>query len=153
MIRIFTIKFDTEQGIFQDEVVNDFILNKKITEIKKEFFILKKIPYWSILIDYEEILEKQYLTKDKKTVIKEKKGMNEWQKILFEKLREWRKNRADKDGVPVYIIATNSEIKEIIDTTADSIEKLRNIKGFGKKKIENYGKEIISIVKNFFEKK
>lgn len=153
MIRIFAIKFDKDKECFEDEIINKFILNKNVLEIRKEFFISENVPYWSILIEYEEILEERYLKKGNKKIEKEKSGLNEWQKILFERIREWRKERANKDGIPVYIIATNSEIREIVISSSDSIEKLKLIKGFGKKKIENYGKEIITIVKTFFEKK
>ena len=41
---------------------------------------------------------------------------------------------------------------DIVRVAPGSLEALKNIKGFGKRKISKYGKEIIEIVKAFYEK-
>jgi len=148
MIKIFTIKFDRVKEVFFDETINDFILNKKIISLREEFFRIGNIPYWTIFINYEEIIDSKYLKNEKK----EKAGLNEWQKILFEKLREWRNDISHKNGIPAYLVATNSELREIVLNSPDSIEKLKLIRGFGIKKIEKYGKDITKIINLFFEK-
>ena len=147
MIKIFTIKYDELTEGFSTEELNTFLINKRINKIREEFFLKDEIPYWTIYIEYEEIIDKKYLKKQREDT----KELNQWQKILFEKLREWRKSKAMKEGIPVYLVATNRELKEIVKNGSDSFEKLRLIEGFGKKKIEKYGEEIINIVKNYFK--
>jgi superfamily II DNA helicase RecQ len=71
---------------------------------------------------------------------------------LLERFRAWRKERAEKDGVPVYIIGTNKELVNIVKTVPASLEALKGIKGFGKAKIQKYGKEIIEIINIFYSK-
>ena len=39
----------------------------------------------------------------------------------------------------------------IVKNRPTTLEALKNIDGFGTKKIENYGKEIIGIIKNYVE--
>ena len=71
---------------------------------------------------------------------------------MFEKLREWRKETADKQGVPVFVIGANKELEEIVKIAPKSLESLKLVKGFGAGKVSKYGKEIIDIVNGFYER-
>jgi superfamily II DNA helicase RecQ len=79
--------------------------------------------------------------------------MSEPERLLYEKLQSWRKEQAQKDGVPVFIIATNRELAEAATKAPETLEALRQIKGFGKRKIERYGKPILHIIQHFYERK
>ena len=48
----------------------------------------------------------------------------------------------------MYFIATNQELRSIAKYKPGKKEQLREIKGFGKHKIENYGEEIIEILES-----
>ena len=50
------------------------------------------------------------------------------------RLKAWRKERAEKDGVPVYIIGTNREFRDIVVARPETLEALKTVKGFGKAK-------------------
>ncbi len=141
--KIITIPFDPEKECFLEECLNDFCLNKKLKQWKAEFFASAEKVYWTIFIEYDMVLEPE----------KTDDSFSEPQRLLYNRLREWRKNKAQKNGVPVYIIATNTELKQLVVQAPTTIESLKNIKGFGKKKIERYGKEIINFIKTFYEKK
>jgi ATP-dependent DNA helicase RecQ len=78
--------------------------------------------------------------------------LNKSQQLLFEGLRQWRKERADKDGIPVFIIGTNRELTDIAVKAPKSLEGLGAIKGFGKGKVKKYGRQILDIVKGFYDK-
>ena len=139
--KIFTIPFDSSKQLFNEEDVNKFCINKKINEHKVKFFNENGKNYWSVYIGYENILEKSEVIQ----------AFSESEKILFDKLREWRKEAAEKDGVPVYIAATNSQLENIVKSKPTTLEQLKNIDGFGAKKVEKYGKEIIEKIKLFCE--
>ena len=145
-VRIFTIAFDPLKEVFPDEELKLFMANKRVTRIQSEFFQLSTGVYWTVFIEYDSILGKE-------GVLKEDEGLNEAQKLLMKRLREWRKETSDKEKVPVFIIATNKQLLEVIQKAPENNEKLREIRGFGGKKAERYGKEIIEIVKSFYENK
>ena len=144
-IRVFTLSFDPEKGFADDETVNRFLLSRRLNELRKEFFMVAGRPYWSILVDYEEMLPDSGKT--------QRNGLNEWQRILFQKLREWRKRKAEANGIPAYLVATDGELTRMVTDAPDSLEKIRSIHGFGSKKVEKYGKEIIAIIQDFFKQK
>ncbi len=49
----------------------------------------------------------------------------------------------------MYIIATNKELANIVSSAPKSLEALRLIQGFGQKKTQRHGQEILEIVRHF----
>jgi superfamily II DNA helicase RecQ len=145
-VRIITIPFEPHKEIFQDEDLMKFLLTKHVKDLHPEFFQMNGRAYWTVFVNYENVLSDNDANK-------KQDGLNEGQKLLFTRLREWRKETAEKDGVPVYIIATNKQLMDIIHGTPRTLEMLRQIQGFGKKKVEKHGKEIIGIIDAFTTKR
>ena len=141
MFKIVTIPFDEGRRCFLEEELNKFCLNKTIKDYKAEFFQSSKDAYWTIFIEYETVLNDNV----------EDIAFTDAQKLLFERLREWRKQKAEEKRFPVYVVCNNSQLTAIVKEAPKTIEALKDINGFGKKKIEDYGKEIISIIKDFYE--
>ncbi len=144
MFKILTIPFNEETSSFCDEILNDFCLNKQLNSYRVEFFTCRDKSYWTLFLDYAEIIEKIEPGK-----VTEK--LTKAEEAFFEKLREWRRGKAEVGGVPVYIIATNNELTQIVKTKPKNMEALRTIKGIGQKKIEKFGKEVVKLVTVFFE--
>jgi ATP-dependent DNA helicase RecQ len=63
--------------------------------------------------------------------------------ILYENLKNYRSILSKENGLPPYCIFHNSSIDELIRICPENEDELMNVKGFGKMKIEKYGKEII----------
>lgn len=70
----------------------------------------------------------------------------EMDKALFEKLKTWRLARAGTDGMPAYIVAHNTVLEELARRSPASLQALKGVKGFGPKKIETYGPDIIAVI-------
>ncbi len=147
MIRVFVLPFQPGTGCFEEDPVNRFMFGKKVLAVQAHFFVQGGQPYWTVLLDYDEILSPQ------EAGAPEVKGLNEWQRILYQKLREWRKSKAEEQGIPGYLVATNGELQKVVTEAPDSLEKLKSIRGFGSKKVERYGTELVEMVRAFFEKK
>jgi len=144
MFKIITLPFDRTHKGFDDEFLNKWLLNKKLKSYKAEFFQDGEEKYWTILIEYDPVL--------KESSKNQEEGLDEPQIILLKRFKAWRKERADKEGVPVYIVGTNKEFTDIVKEAPKSMEALKNIKGFGKSKISKYGKDIINIIEAFYDK-
>lgn len=65
---------------------------------------------------------------------------------LFDALKAWRRDRAADEGVPAYVVAHDSVLREIAATRPRTAEQLRAVKGMGPKKIEKYGEDILALV-------
>jgi len=142
-IRILTLPYEDNLEGFNDDIINKFCLNKKIFSIEPKFFENNGKTFWSVAITYETILLEDTIPL---------KHFDTAQKQLFDKLREWRKQKAEKLGFPVYIICKNTHLEQVVNQKITTIEGLSRLKGFGKAKIKDYGKDITQLVNNFFEK-
>jgi superfamily II DNA helicase RecQ len=142
MIKIFTIPFSKQNETFFEDDLNRFLLNKQAKTVKAEFFKSMENFYWTVFIDYDTVIHEKGGKRKEITKVK----LDEKDELLLRRLKEWRKDRAEKEGIPVYIIANNAQLIEIIQSKPKSKEALKQIKGFGKKKIETYGDDVLKII-------
>jgi len=144
VFKILTIPFDPVLETFDEDLLNGFCLNKRVNRYRVVFFKTGEKAYWSVFLEYEPVLGA--LDKEGKDNV-----LDEAHRLLLDRLRAWRKERSDKDGIPSYIVATNRELREVVKATPRTLEALKTIKGFGRKKMERYGSEIVAIVSTFFD--
>ena len=69
---------------------------------------------------------------------------------VYDTLIEWRQKRATEENLTTNIIARNSMLKEIIRINPSNIRELMEIKGFGERRANKYGRDIIRILKKRF---
>lgn len=143
-IRIFTIPFEADKAFFADDALARFLLNKQVKKMLPEFFQLNGQAYWTVFLEYESVGTLEETEKD---------SLDEGQRLLLKRLKEWRKEKAEKEGIPVFIIATNQQLMAVVKNRPVNLETLKDIHGFGKKKIERHGNEILHIVTSFYEKR
>lgn len=65
---------------------------------------------------------------------------------LYQKLKTWRKAQAEEEKLPAFCIFSNQVLESIVKKRPQIKEELLNIKGFGEKKFEKYGKQILEII-------
>lgn len=140
-VKIFTIGFDFEKNDFNTAELDDFYMNKKINHLTANFFQLDDIPYWSVFIDYEVLVSKDNVLHE----------LNKGQRLLYMRLKEWRKTKAEEKGFPVFLVATNKQLEQMVLKKCTTKSALENIKGYGKKKVLMYGDDIIQIIQKFYE--
>jgi superfamily II DNA helicase RecQ len=141
-IHILTLPFDPNHQCFQDEDLKRFLLNKRVRSLQPAFFQYDGHPYWTVLVEYEPLLTEEELRPLAPDLPEERIH-------LLARLREWRKERAEQDGVPVFLIATNVQLTEVARRGPTTLESLRQINGFGRKKVERYGKAMVELVGTF----
>ncbi|MHC5209215.1 MAG: ribonuclease D [Planctomycetota bacterium] len=65
---------------------------------------------------------------------------------LFDKLRAWRKRRAEKRGVQVARVATNALLVEITRARPASLEALARVSGMESWRVREYGEEMLGVL-------
>ncbi len=65
---------------------------------------------------------------------------------LFERLREWRKERAGEESVPAFVVFTDATLQLIAEHKPRSPEALLRISGIGRSKLDRYGDDVLSLV-------
>jgi superfamily II DNA helicase RecQ len=144
---IITTRFNPTTQTFNADDINTFEINKRILHKQVSFFEHDHHHYWSIFFEYELIMK--HHEKDKNEI----KALNDQEKEVYEKLKAWRNETAQKEGIPPYVIAKNKDMVYMVERKITTNEALRQIHGFGDKKIEKYGRDITHILKSFFQQK
>ena len=169
MFKIITLPFDEDMEEFdQDRLEREFLFALKDSEIKKykpELVEIDGRHYWTVFIEYEKKkktekennhykknndLERTSDLENKKRLLEEEL-QTQYEKELYDILREWRMEQSQDLGYPPYIIASNRLLVEIVKARPKNSLELSKIKGMGEKKTKEYGREILLILENFYE--
>ena len=68
---------------------------------------------------------------------------------LSDYLREWRRNKARERRVAAFIVMYDTTLEEVCRVRPKTLGELRRISGFGERKIEMYGQEIMDVLHRF----
>ncbi|MBL8121605.1 AAA family ATPase [Candidatus Saccharibacteria bacterium] len=64
---------------------------------------------------------------------------------LFGRLKQWRTAQAAKEGMPAYIVAHDTLLKELAARRPQTQQALLGVKGMGKAKLEKYGADLLAL--------
>lgn len=84
--------------------------------------------------------------------VKERLPEKEYNHALFALLRQNRKQIADEEKVPPYVIFSDRTLIEMCIYYPQSRARLLNISGVGKAKLEKYGKAFLQVLQQYCEK-
>ncbi len=68
---------------------------------------------------------------------------------LFELLKEWRRRRADADGVPAYVVCHDAALRGMAAARPASSDDLIAVNGIGPAKAQRYGAQILAEVRQY----
>ena len=138
----------SDEFIYHDQSVLDRFLKENNILKFESAFVKDEESYWSVILYYEEQKMAVSDSKTEKYAAETDSDLNPDEIKILDSLKLWRTEKARDQNLPVYFIATNKELLSIAKYKPVKKEELRDIKGFGKHKIENYGEEIIEILES-----
>jgi superfamily II DNA helicase RecQ len=145
--RVFSLVLSGEQRSREEKSLNSFL---RQVEVKNIFasIVDERLPLWSILIFYEGEAGGEGRSEGKAEPAEEI-ILTEEEQQLYEKLREWRWEKAKEENVPGYIIARNVSLKLLAKSEIDTEEDLLTIRGIGPGLAGKYGADILEVLKQF----
>ena len=161
MLKIVILPSDDKMEEFEQEKLEKVLKDVQIVKYQAELVKIEGKYYWTAFVEYEKADKfnknsgKDNFSQD----IKEFKDANlnymeyltEDEMELYKILKEWRAGEAQLLGYPPYIIASNQLLANIAKTNPKNMEELSQLKGMGKRKIRDYGEEILLILENFYD--
>ena len=163
MLKIVTLPFDDKMEEFEQEKLEKVLKDVQILKYQAELVKIEGKYYWTAFVECEKIeklnknSEKNNFTENGKEFKDANKNYMEYltedEMELYKILKEWRAGEAQLLGYPPYIIASNQLLANIAKTNPKNMEELSQLKGMGKRKIRDYGEEILLILENFYDTK
>ncbi|MEN2767223.1 DNA helicase RecQ [Ornithinibacillus xuwenensis] len=74
---------------------------------------------------------------------------DDYYKDLFESLRALRKEIADENNIPPYVLFSDATLKELSRYFPDTKEDMLQIKGIGEKKYDQYGEVFLQVIQKW----
>ncbi len=162
--KTFKIHLREETGSFEEAKLDKFLENLNVHQI---FSSTVNDEYWSVLIFYNDdsaakiqnlddsanIVEEN--SKQKSVAGKTAKPENAPaepivltadEEKIYAVLRGWRNEHSSRDGLPPYMIAHNDSLMMMAKVNPQTHDELIQIKGFGEKRAQKYGDEILQII-------
>jgi ATP-dependent DNA helicase RecQ len=68
---------------------------------------------------------------------------------LREYLRQWRSTVANQEDVPAFVVMHDTSLAEICRKRPTSLAEIRGVSGFGERKTERYGQQILDALERF----
>ncbi len=126
---------------------NLFLRSHRVLTVHREFVQNCENSFWCMGIEYltGEVHSAGEDTRNKKR-IDYKESLSPDDFSLFVKLREWRKETAEREGVPVFTIFTNEQLAEIVRNKAANKTELMKIDGIGEGRVTKYSDGIIKVM-------
>jgi superfamily II DNA helicase RecQ len=130
--------------------LNAFLARHRVVTVERRFVECGLESFWGLCVDYlvgepgggvnhgapgraeRKIDYKELLTPE--------------QFEIFAKLRDLRKQLAEKEAVPVYAIFTNEQMAAMVQKNPNSRAELREIDGIGEAKVEKYAEPFLALL-------
>jgi superfamily II DNA helicase RecQ len=163
--KIFKIHLADETRNFEELKLNKFL---ESVFVRQTFAAVVNHEYWSIIVFYEDSAPLQTenvivslpapqtrTTAPVPATIKppetekptpEPLTLTPEREDIFNALKQWRNERANQDGLPPYMIAPNDSLMHLAAADIQTEADLIGIKGFGEKRAQKYGAEILEIL-------
>ena len=126
-------------------VIRDLIAQEFLEKAEGLYPILKLTPKSDAVL---KGLEPVMITKSKERIdVQEQKV--EYETALLQKLKVVRRELADMENVPAYIVLSDSTLLELATYLPHNKEEFAKISGFGQVKIEKYGKHFWEVIANY----
>lgn len=123
-------------------IIRDLIAQEYLAKAEGLYPILKLTPKSDAVL---KGLEQVMITKSKERIeVQEQKV--EYETALFQELKAVRRELADMENVPAYIVLSDATLVELATYLPQNKEELAKISGFGQIKIEKYGKHFAEVV-------
>jgi putative ATP-dependent DNA helicase len=161
VLKIVTLPFDDKVKEFEQEKLEKVLKDVQIVKYQAELVKIEGKYYWTAFVECEKLekinknSEKNNFTENGKEFKDANKNYMEYltedEMELYKILKEWRAGEAQLLGYPPYIIASNQLLANIAKTNPKNMEELSQLKGMGKRKIRDYGEEILLILENFYD--
>ena len=137
--KIFNIRLQTENFATDEEIINSFLENINPKKLVATLVQGNKI-FWSILVFYEE----------KKEEIKKKdivtRQLTAEEQNVVDNLKKWRARKGLEEGLKYFMVAHNAMLEQIVLLPVKTMTDFQKIKGFGEKRTEKYGEDILQII-------
>lgn len=164
-IRILTLPFSAVLGGFDETALAELCHDRKVLRFREHLFSFEGQPYMTCVVtsaargETASIATREASPHELPSTPPPNRGdatspgssraataRTPERQAAFERIRAWRRARAEAEGVPPYVLLTNRELGAIVDMMPESRSELGSIQGIGPAKLRRYGNDLLALL-------
>jgi superfamily II DNA helicase RecQ len=159
--KIFSVPIEPDTALDRQQKLNDFL---SATNVKRVFASLANPPegpIWSVMFFYDEGAHaaqttqttpmisaptthtSQIISGGSRSPLDSGPPLTGEQVKWVVALKRWRADQAAQEGVPLYMVAQNRWLEEIVRMPARGLDDLMKVRGLGEWRVQKYGAKIL----------
>lgn len=143
-IRIITLKYSEGLGGFPEEDLRKAVSSREVLDVREYYYEYAKVPHMTFVVTLGAKYQRNETVRQREE--DPELSVPEQLRNLYREIRQWRNEKARKEGVPSYLVLRNAQIAEICRRIPRSLTALKEIEGIGEATCAKYGKEILSLI-------
>ena len=129
--------------------LNQFLRSHRVLEVQSQLVTTRSSHYWCYSVHWLiSDRESRSNSGSSRKRVDYRQILDESTFAIFARLRECRKQIAQKESVPAYVIFTDAELAELAKLDQLTQQSMQTISGIGKKKSEKYAQQFISMMQD-----
>ncbi len=149
-MRLHFVVIPIHGGDAVEEQLNHFLTSQRIAAVDRQFVPNGVHSAWAICVTYVDGVAAAPGTADpskKKGTVDYREVLHDAEFLVFAKLRDLRKQLAQRDGVPAWAVFTNEQLAAMVRGGGPrSAAELGKIEGIGPAKMEKYVGPFLEII-------
>lgn len=145
--KFFTIPIKATQEV--ETELNRFLRSQRVLTVHREFVSQGENSFWTMAVEYLSDGGDDTRKPSGKKRVDYREVLSPDDFALFVKLRDWRKQAAEKEAIPVYTIFTNEQLAAFAKKKVTSKVEMKEIPGVGEARMRKYGDAVLGIVSGF----
>ena len=129
-----------------EEELNRFLRSVKVLGVCRDFVADGADSFMIYTVEYLDGAASKATGSPGRNRVDYKEVLSDDDFTLFARLREWRKEAAAREAVPVFAVLTNEQLARIAQQRPQSPAGLQEIDGIGEAKTTRYGEAVLAIV-------
>lgn len=145
--KIFSVPLQSVEALDRERKLNEFLDAKNV---KRVFASLANQPegsMWSVLFFYEDgapVTQKTPASPG--ATLDPGTPLTGEQVRAIVALKKWRADAAALEGVPLYMVAQNKWLEDIVRMPVRTLDDLGKVRGLGEWRVQKYGAKIVEVL-------
>jgi superfamily II DNA helicase RecQ len=130
--------------------LNAFLRGHRVLAVERKWVESGMNSCWTFCVDYLESRGDEPTSGERsgggRNRVDYREVLRPEEFAVFVRLRQWRKDVAKDEAVPVYTVFTNEQLAKMVQNRASARADLEAIAGVGDARIEKYGARVIDLL-------
>jgi superfamily II DNA helicase RecQ len=134
--------------------LNEYLAREKVVQVEKHVVVSNGAAWLVFVVETLRggaAIGSDARTRRSKVVDEAVAKLDTDQRVVFDRLRDYRKIASEKENIPAYSVFSNEQLLSIVRERVCTRTALESVKGLGQSRLEKYGAAMLDICRDVFE--